>query len=46
MITERVLIVGIVTLGLVLVCAIGTIGDIIKKGRKDHERENDDNVSL
>lgn len=45
MITEKVIIVGIVVTGIVLMCLIGSVCDVIKKkGDSEHERKNDDNV--
>lgn len=45
MITEKVIIVGIVVTGIVIMCLIGSVCDVIKKkGEKGHERKNDDNI--
>lgn len=45
MITEKVLIVGIIAVSIVIVCLIGSVCDVIKKkGDEDHECKNDDNL--
>lgn len=45
MITEKVMIIGIIAVAFVLVCLIGSVCDVIKKkGDKDHERKNDDRL--
>jgi hypothetical protein len=45
MITEKVIIVGIVVTGIVLMCLIGSVCDVIKKkGDRNNERKNDDNL--
>lgn len=45
MITEKVIIVGIVVTGIVLMCLIGSVCDVIKKkGERKNERDNKDNV--
>ena len=45
MITEKVIIVGIVASAFVLVCLIGSVCDVIKKkGDKKHECKNDDSL--
>lgn len=45
MFTEKVMIVGIISIAFVLCCLIGSVCDVIKKkGSNDHERKNDDSV--
>lgn len=45
MITEKVIIVGIIAAAFVLVCLIGSVCDIIKKkGSRKHERKNDNSL--
>lgn len=45
MVTEKVLIVGIIAAAVVLMCLIGSVCDVIKKkGSRDNERNNEDHV--
>lgn len=44
MFTERVMIVGIISIAFVLCYLIGSVCDVIKKGSKDHECKNDDSI--
>lgn len=45
MITEKVIIVGIMVTGIVLMCLIGSVCDVIKKkGDRNHEQQNDDRL--
>lgn len=45
MITEKVIIVAIVAVAFVVCCLIGSVCDVIKKkGERENELKNDDNV--
>lgn len=45
MFTEKVMIVGIISIAFVLCCLIGSVCDVIKKkGSKDNERNNEDRL--
>ncbi len=44
MCTEKVMIVAIICATVVAICLIGSVCDVIKKGKDKHEREDNDSI--
>lgn len=44
MLTEKVTIVAIICATVVAVCLIGSICDVVKKGKDKHERDDNDSI--